>query len=281
MKKLDWTGDSSTRLDVYVQQSETISRGLAQQLINDGNVTVNGVVEKVSYKLSQGDKIIINFNVQGLRKIPEIDLPILYEDDDCIVLDKPEGILTHSKGAFNPEPTVASFIKLRLTGMEGERAGIVHRLDRATSGVMICAKNPSALQWLQKQFSQRKTKKTYIAVVPAGLKPNQAVIDMPIERDPKQPKKFRVGKNGKPAQTEYKTIETTGEHTLLELKPHTGRTHQLRVHLKQLGYPIIGDVLYEGEPAKRLMLHAHQLELTLPNKVRQTFTSPLPQAFKL
>jgi 23S rRNA pseudouridine1911/1915/1917 synthase len=144
---------------------------------------------------------------------------------------------------------------------------------------MICAKTPEALKWLQKQFSQRRTKKTYAAVVPGVMKEKEAVIDMPIERNPKKPQSFRVGTNGKAAVTAYKVIRTNGERSLLELKPTTGRTHQLRAHLAHLGHPILGDELYGGKPADRLFLHAEALELTLPGKERKAFEVPVPPEF--
>lgn len=281
MKILSNSNHTGARLDAFVQQSKAISRSLAQQLIHDGKVTVNEKVEKVSYKIRAEDKINIDFDESSLAAIPDIKLPIIYEDNDCIVLDKPAGILTHSKGAYNPEATVASYIKSKLSDLAGDRAGIVHRLDRATSGLIICAKNPAAMQWLQKQFAQRKVKKTYIALTQAGLKPQKAIIDMPIERDPKQPKKFRVGSNGKIATTEYRIVKTKNKIAQIELRPITGRTHQIRVHLKQIGYPIMGDTLYGGKKAKRLMLHAYKLEVTLPNKERKLFESKLPSEFTL
>jgi 23S rRNA pseudouridine1911/1915/1917 synthase len=145
---------------------------------------------------------------------------------------------------------------------------------------MICAKTPEALKWLQKQFSQRKTKKTYYAVVTGTLKQPEAVIDMPIERNPKAPATFRVGINGKSANTTYKVITTNDKYSLVELKPETGRTHQLRVHLNHLGHPIVGDYMYGGVKHDRLMLHAYSLELTLPDRRRMTFSAPVPKEFK-
>lgn len=165
-------------------------------------------------------------------------------------------------------------------GAGNARAGIVHRLDRATSGVMICAKTPEALSKLQKQFSQRKAKKQYAAVVQGHLAQEHAVIDMPIERNPKKPQTFRVGANGKVALTEYKVNQQSHHFSLLELMPQTGRTHQLRVHLTQLGHPILGDALYGGKPADRMFLHAHSLEITVPSSERMTFTAPVPKEFK-
>lgn len=269
------------RLDVYVQEQQpSISRAFAAKLIDQERVLVNDAPSKPGYKLREHDKVVTDFVPEEEGQIPDIDLPILYEDDDCIVINKPIGILTHSKGAFNPEATVASFVRSRINGISGERAGIVHRLDRATSGVIICAKNPAALSWLQKQFAQRKAKKSYVAIVNGQPDPPHAIIDMPIERNPKAPATFRVGVNGKYAITEYQVEQTNNRYSLLQLKPQTGRTHQLRVHLAQQGYPIVGDIIYGGEPADRLFLHAESLEITLPNRERATFTAKLPKDFK-
>lgn len=269
------------RLDSSVTiHLQDVSRSFVQHLLDNGKVLLNKEKVKSGYRLKLNDKVQIDYAPADLQKIPDIDLPILYEDDDCIVIDKPVGLLTHSKGAFNPEATVATFSNDKVKNMSGDRAGIVHRLDRATSGVIIVAKTPEALSWLQKQFSLRKVKKTYIAVIEGQLDPLQAIIDMPIERNPKKPQTFRVGPNGKPAVTAYETIKSGETYSLLKLSPTTGRTHQLRVHLKHLGHPILGDTFYEGTPADRLYLHAYTLEITLPNRSRQVFESPIPKEFK-
>lgn len=276
-----------------------LSRTAATKLIDEGKVTVNGrVVQKSGLKLREGDIVAVDFNVEELKEIPAIKLKVVYEDDDCVVVIKPIGVLTHSKGDFNPEATVETWLQSHLSSTvaktkdaepqsadylawrNGPRAGIVHRLDRATSGVMICAKTPEALKWLQKQFAQRKTKKTYFAVVGGALKQPEAIIDMPIERNPKAPATFRVGAKGKVAQTAYKVVDANEKYSLLELKPVTGRTHQLRVHLNHLGHPIVGDYMYDGEKNDRLMLHAYSLELTLPNRHRMTFHAPIPKEFR-
>lgn len=270
------------RLDQrVVEQVPTLTRSYASKLIDDGKVRVNGeVVTKSGYKMREGDKVEVEHDEELFKQIPTIELHVLYEDDDCVVIEKPLGLLAHSKGAFNPEATVATWLRGRLRSMEGERAGIVHRLDRATSGVMICAKTPEALGWLQKQFSQRKVKKTYSAVIKGTLAEPEAIIDMPIERNPKKPQTFRVGANGKSAVTQYAVTVRGETYSMVELKPETGRTHQLRVHLAHLGHPISGDTIYGGEPADRLYLHAHILEITLPNRQRMVFTSPVPPAFR-
>ncbi|MCA9326995.1 RluA family pseudouridine synthase [Candidatus Saccharibacteria bacterium] len=270
------------RLDQkVVELIPEISRSFAAKLIEDGKVTVNDDVQtKAGYKLREDDEVKVDYDTVELEQIPDIDLEVIYEDDDCVVVNKPVGVLTHSKGAYNPEATVATWLRARLKGLEGSRGGIVHRLDRATSGVMICAKTPEALSWLQKQFAQRKTKKTYAAVVQGQMKHEAAIIDMPIERNPKAPATFRVGPQGKSAKTTYSTLKTGTKYSLLELKPETGRTHQLRVHLAHQGHPIVGDVLYDGETANRLYLHAEELEVTIPkDHERKVFRVPVPSSF--
>ncbi len=273
---------TTERLDQYVvRQMSKLSRSAASHLIENSKVLVNGAaVTKPGYKVRVGDKVEISDEALIPPEIPEIELPVIYEDNNCVVIDKPLGVLSHSKGAFNPEATVATWLESRVKNLSGERAGIVHRLDRATSGVMICAKTPEALSWLQKQFSERKVKKTYTAVVEGMPSRETAVIDMPIERNPKKPQTFRVGANGKPAVTAYKVLQSGNRYSLLELKPTTGRTHQLRVHLNQIGHPIVGDTLYDGSAADRLFLHATSLEITLPSKARKVFESPVPPLFK-
>lgn len=268
------------RLDAFlVIHVPELSRSSLQKLCIAGRVTVNDQSQPVKYKVKLDDKVSIQFDPKELDEVPDIALPVLYEDDDCIVINKPDGILTHSKGGFNPEATVATFIRDRVRGIDGERAGIVHRLDRATSGVIICAKSPEALSWLQKQFSSRKVKKEYRAVIEGEIDPQEAIIDAPTGRNPRNPKTFQVSPTGKPAQTAYNTIEKGQKFSLLSLLPRTGRTHQLRVHLKYLHHPIVGDVLYGGNAHERMLLHAHVLEITLPNRQRKIFKAPVPQEF--
>jgi len=257
----------------------------------------------------------------------------LYEDDNVIVIDKPVGVISHARGRYWDEASVASFVRDRMVSrqphadtMQGgaeqqtepyekygegaaeattqqgaassggvassankqadtmwsagsERAGIVHRLDRATSGVMICAKNSATLSMLQKQFSQRMTKKSYCAVVHGTPEPAQAIIEVPLGRNPNKPQTFRPDAQGKTASSEYKVIKSNDEYALLELTPATGRTHQLRVHLQYIKHPIVGDELYGEAKADRLYLHAHSLEITIPGGERKVFISPVPKEF--
>jgi len=272
-----------------------LSRAYAAKLIETKRVSVNGQSQvKPGYKLRPDDEVTIEYDVAVEAHVPDIALEVLYEDNDCVVIYKPVGILTHSKGAYNPEATVATWLRshvckgetsahfcAEVSPLHTGRVGIVHRLDRATSGVMICAKNTEALSWLQKQFAQRRTKKTYLAVVKGSMNPEAAIIDMPIERNPKAPATFRVGEQGKPAKTTYRTLVNGKTHSLVELKPETGRTHQLRVHLAHQGHPIVGDTFYGGQPADRLYLHAAELELTiLAGHERKVFRAAVPPEFQ-
>lgn len=276
------TTNTEVRLDIAVQHHlSSISRATAAKLIEDSLVKVNGrIVPKPSFKISGDDKLEISYNPNKI-KIPKIILPIIYEDRDVLVTNKPIGVLSHSKGEYNPEATVASWLANKYDGPKNDRSGIVHRLDRSTSGVMILAKNEAAAKWLQKQFSTRKVKKTYLAIISGHLNYESAVIDLPLRRNPKNPQSFKVDPNGKKALTEYSVLKSNDLYSLIELKPTTGRTHQLRVHLSHLGHPIVGDNLYHGKPADRLYLLAKKLEITLPSKERKIFEVDTPNEFKI
>lgn len=257
----------------------SLSRAYVHKLFEDGRILLNGESIKPGHKLRLNEELAIDFDVSELEQIPDIDLPIIYEDDDILVIDKPAGVISHARGRFWNEASVASFVRQK-TGQEGEHSGIVHRLDRVTSGVMVCAKNFEALSFLQKQFSQRGVKKTYKAIVRGHLQPQEAVIEMPIGRNPAKPQTFHVTADGKPARTKYTVEDSFSGYDLVRLEPETGRTHQLRVHLHEVGHPIVGDHLYIGEGGDRLYLHAVSLELTLPSGERKKFESPLPPEFK-
>lgn len=267
------------RIDAFLAESAPqFSRSTWQKFIEDGFVLLNSKPVKPSYKLVAGDAITAN-----LPKKPDfsnLTLPVLYEDDDVIVMNKPAGMLTHAKGELTDEFTVGEFMRSRTTdGANTNRPGIVHRLDRGTSGVIITARTPEVKRWLQKQFAQRKVKKSYIALVKGRPKLASATLQLPIERSPKKPQTFRVWASGKPSETAYETLQEFNGYTLLKLMPHTGRTHQLRVHMRYLGCPIVGDELY-GAPAPalgRMFLHASTLEITLPSRERKVFTAPLPK----
>lgn len=273
--------DVGERTDVFVASKyPDFTRSSLEMLFDKGLVKINQQVAKASHRLKSGDRIVVD--EQYLKtEPPKIKLPVIYEDDDVIVINKPEGVLTHAKGALNLEGTVASFIKDKLNdkALTGNRAGIVHRLDRATSGIIITAKNSSALGYLQKQFSGRRVKKKYLALVEGMPEPAEAIIDAPIMRNPTKPQTFKVGAAGKPAITEYRVLKRADKNSLLELSPKTGRTHQLRVHLAYIHTPVVGDRVY-GREGEHLMLHAASLELTLPGGRRQVFSVPAPAYFK-
>ena len=224
-----------------------LSRAYISKQIIDGRASVNGVViTKTGHIVSGSDKLILNLPLPS--NVEDISIPIIYEDDDLLVIDKPQGILTHAKGDHTNEATVATWLAKHLVKHPTtNKDGIVHRLDRATSGVMVLAKDEETQRFLQKQFSQRKVKKTYIAAIQGVIDPSEAMIDLPIERNPKKPQSFRVGANGKQAQTAYKVLKTSHDVSVIELTPKTGRTHQLRVHLQYLKHPIIGDNFYGGQ----------------------------------
>lgn len=277
--------DAGMRADVFVASKyQDFTRSALSLLFDTGYVTIGRQPIKSSYKVHLGEIIVVDESF--LRKEPPaIKLPMIYEDNDVVVIDKPSGILTHSKGALNLEGTVASFIKPKIKDkkLSGNRAGIVHRLDRATSGVIITAKTGEALVKLQKQFSLRRVKKDYVAVVEGQLAPKKAVIDAPIMRNPARPQTFKANLRGKSAQTEYEVVRVFSkdgkDFSLVNLHPQTGRTHQLRVHMAYIGHPIVGDMVY-GHNGRELMLHAHRLELTLPSGERKVFESPLPVRIK-
>ncbi len=251
------------------------SRSTWQKHINAGNIKVNGnVITSSKHEITENDKISIeNPETPDFK---DEKLQIVYIDDNVIVINKPAGVLTHSKGELNDEFTVADFFRRYTTyHIDTNRPGIVHRLDRDTSGVMIGARNDETAISLQKQFADRKTKKVYYAVLDGKPKLDSANIDLPIGRNPKKPSMFRVDVNGKTAITKYTVIDSNHRYSLVKLQPKTGRTHQLRVHMKYIGTPILGDKLY-GKAADRMYLHAFSLEVTIPNGVRRTFSTPLP-----
>jgi 23S rRNA pseudouridine1911/1915/1917 synthase len=274
------------RLDVFVASHyPQYTRASLEPLFDRGMVYLNSETAKPGSRLRAGSKVRIDESLL-LAKPKPIKLPVIYEDEDVVVVNKPAGVLTHSKGALNVEATVASFLAGKITdkSLTGNRAGIVHRLDRATSGLIIGAKTFDAQKFLQKQFSTRRTLKTYLAIVEGWPKPETAVVDAPLERNPKKPQTFRVGASGKTAKTSYKTIERFSRngqnYALLDISPFTGRTHQIRVHLSYIGHPVVGDKLYGRSDSDYLYLHSHKLQITLPKGQIKAFIAPAPQSFK-
>lgn len=256
------------RLDILMGEIfKSYNRSSLQKFIEFGFVTVDGkMVKKPNQKFERGVKI--DLKIPDTMKNADLVPEVIYEDGNVVVLNKPAGLLSMAKGQYCPENTL-------------ERYGLlVHRLDRDTSGVVIMAKSPEVQMFLKKQFQDRKTHKTYFAIVSGRPKLDEAKIDLPLARDLKRPTTFRVDPNGKASETYYKVIKSDGEHSLLELRPTTGRTHQLRVHMKYLGHPILGDPVYGEERADRLYLHANKLEVTLPGGKRTVFEAEIPREFK-
>jgi 23S rRNA pseudouridine1911/1915/1917 synthase len=269
------------RLDtVLAERYPDVSRNTWQKHIKAGHVSVNGEAQ-LSPKQDVTEADTIAVTMPDNIDFSEHTLPILYIDDNVIVINKPVGVLTHAKGALSEEFTVAEFFRQYTTvGLDTNRPGIIHRLDRYTSGVMIGARNQETATMLQKQFADRKTKKTYIAIVDGHPKQFEAKIELPIGRNPSAPSTFRVDAKGKVATTNYKVIDTSDTQSLIELKPLTGRTHQLRVHMQYLGIPIAGDRVYNKKSDDRLYLHARELEITIPPSNRMVFNAPIPDEFK-
>lgn len=280
------------RLDKIVSNLETnLSREAVQRMIKNGKILVNGKQEKPSYKTSIGETLTIEE-----EKAEEIDLKpqempldVIYEDDDMLVINKEKGIVVHP-GNGNPDGTLANAVMARckggLSGIGGKiRPVIVHRIDKDTSGLVIIAKNDKAHINLSNQIQKRKVKKTYIALVRGVIKENEATINMPIGRSTKDRKKMAVSKNGKEAITNFKVLKRFTGYTLLEVNIETGRTHQIRVHLAEIGFPIVGDIVYSNGKnpfnVEGQMLHAAKLELKHPTTQKDvTFEATLPEYFK-
>jgi 23S rRNA pseudouridine1911/1915/1917 synthase len=276
------------RVDKFISDTfNEYSRSALVKLFDLNLIKLNGEPIQPGFKLKPNTTI--EYDLAPLQAKPEvIKMPIIYEDSDIVVINKPAGVISHARGKFWQEASVASFIRDKIATEldDGQRGGIVHRLDRATSGVMVCAKNESALKHLQKQFSDRKVDKTYIALVSTKPKDDNFIIDAPIMRDPKTPKRFIVDKEGKPSQTRVDVIWSTPKRTTLLLKPKTGRTHQLRVHLNYVNNPIVGDPLYGqqahmyDEHSQSLRLHSYSIAFDLNGK-KVNFSAPIPDYWSL
>ncbi len=267
------------RIDVVLAELfPEISRSQWQKQIELKRVFVNDETVSTKQLLKEGDALTV---VQETTMKAHQVIPIIYQDENVIVIDKPVGVLVHAKDGLDAETTVVDALRDLLPDEDTNRPGVVHRLDRDTSGIMILARNSETKTYLQKQFENRSVHKSYVAVVAVTPKESEGVIKWPIERNPKRPNTFRVGMHGKPAETYYKVLESKDGRSLIELRPKTGRTHQLRVHLKHLGHPIIGDRFYGGVTYERLMLHAKNLEISIAHNDRRKFTTETPTGFTL
>ncbi len=295
-KKIIVKENEQKRLDAYISEKlPELSRTMVKKLLDDGKILVNDKAPKASYKPVKNDKIEIEIEEpkEIELKAQEIPIQIIYEDNDIIVVNKPKGLVVHPANG-NPDGTLVNAImaicKDSLSGIGGEiRPGIVHRLDKDTSGLLIVAKNDKAHINMSEQIKDRKVKKTYIALVRGTVPENEATINMPIGRSTKDRKKMAVVKNGKEAVTHFKVIQryatSKGTYTLLEIKIDTGRTHQIRVHMSEIGYPVIGDEVYSNGKNEFNVhgqcLHAQKLEFKHPIKGKEMkLEAPLPEYFQ-
>ena len=284
--------DKGKRLDRYVtEQNAEITRTAVQRLIGEKNILVNGKEQKVSYKINENDVVEVEIPEPKKIEIKAEDIPIevIYEDSDIVVVNKPKGMVVHP-GNGNLDGTLVNAIMAKcgdsLSGIGGEiRPGIVHRIDKDTSGLLIVAKNDKAHVNLSEQIKAHKVKKTYIALVRGVVRENEATIDMPIGRSKTDRKKMAVCKDGKNAVTHIKVLKRWEHYTLLQVNIETGRTHQIRVHLSYIGYPIIGDYTYSNGKNEfgvvGQCLHAQKLEFKHPttNKIME-LEAPLPEYFQ-
>lgn len=280
------------RLDSYiVDKIQELSRTTVKRLIDEEKILVNGKKQKSSYRPEKGDCISIDTPEAHEIELEaqNIPVPVIYEDNDIIVVNKPKGMVVHPANG-NPDGTLVNAIlamcKDSLSGIGGEiRPGIVHRLDKDTSGLLIVAKNDEAHIKMSKQIQDRKVTKKYIALVKGVISENEATIDLPIGRSTKDRKKMAVDAKGKNAITHFKVLKRYNNYTLLELKIDTGRTHQIRVHMSYIGHPVVGDSVYSNGKnefgVEGQMLHARYLEFKHPITGEELkLEAPIPNYFE-
>ena len=280
------------RLDKYLNLIfEEKSRSFFQKLIKEGQVLVNDTAQKANYRLKVED--IVTMTIPDAVETPivpeNIPLDILYEDEDVLVVNKPKGMVVHPANG-NPDGTLVNAIlamcKDSLSGIGGEiRPGIVHRLDKDTSGLLIVAKNDEAHMNMSKQIQERKVTKKYIALVRGVVAEDEATIDLPIARSTKDRKKMAVDPKGRNAVTHFKVLKRYDNYTLLELKIDTGRTHQIRVHMSYIGHPVVGDEVYSNGKnefgVQGQMLHARYLQFKHPITGKElSLEAPIPEYFE-
>jgi 23S rRNA pseudouridine1911/1915/1917 synthase len=289
------------RLDKYVAQMvPDLSRSRVQKLIEEGFVTVKGGIAKQSYQVEAGDEIIVHVPPPKPMEVkPEaIPLDIVYEDEDIIVVNKPAGMVVHPAYGHRTGTLVNAVLAYcpDLAGVEGDqRPGIVHRLDKDTSGLIIVAKHDAARRHLQRQFKRREVRKIYVALLEGRLEPVRGVIEAPIGRDKKRRKRMAVVEGGREARTEYRVTEyftdrvakVSRPYTLVEAEPQTGRTHQVRVHFASIGHPLAGDPVYGFRKQRlsglrRQFLHARTLGFRLPGSNKYIeLTAELPDDLRV
>lgn len=285
-------GNAGQRIDKFLAAAiPDLSRVEVQGLIRQGRVTVLGMPVKPSYRLTAGDVVVARVPAtQETELVPQrIPLDVIYEDDDVVVVNKPAGMVVHPAPGHQAGTLVnallACFPELaRLAEGEDEsspRPGIVHRLDKQTSGLVLVAKHETAQRFLQRQFKERGVQKTYVALVEGRLQPPHGMIDAPIGRHPRHRQRMTIlPRGGRPARTAYHVIEHLNDFSLVSIQPITGRTHQIRVHLAAIHHPVVGDRTYGFRRQRvgigRQFLHAWKLGLTLPSGEVREFVAPLP-----
>ena len=267
------------RLDVVLAEESGISRSQLTKLFKAGRISVDAQPASPSSKVAGGETVDIDIpETEPLPSAP--DLEVLYEDEDMLAVNKPAGLVVHLSESGRPQPTVAAFASAQ--GIKDDdvgRTGIVHRLDKDTSGILLIAKHPEAKEYLQSQFRNRKVEKTYLALVKGRLDSDEATINLPIGRSRKTPAKRSVIPGARASTTHYKVLKYYPGYSLLEIELETGRTHQIRVHMSHIGHPVVGDTLYGGAAISglnRQFLHAAKLSLATRKGERLTIECPLP-----
>lgn len=280
--------DAGTRADVFLAAKLSVSRSNMQKLLEDGRVKRGEKIIKANYKVRAGEMFVVDIpEPEPIEAVPEnIPLDIIYEDDDVVVLNKARGMVVHPAPG-NYTGTLVNALLYHCSNLSGInsaiRPGIVHRLDKDTSGIMIVAKNDAAHISLSQQIQSKTAVRTYLAVVRGNIKTDSGTIETQIARDKTDRKKMAVVKEGgRDAITDYEVLERFGKYTLVRCKLRTGRTHQIRVHMEYLGYPLVGDPKYSPMKTpfgiKGQALHSHTLEFTHPRTgERMKFEAPLPE----
>ncbi len=280
------------RLDTFLAQSiESITRSRVKNLIETGCVTINGkIISKSGYSIKESDVVIISFQEPtALTAEPEnLEIDIVYEDCDIVVVNKKQGMVTHP-AVGSPSGTLVNALLYHvkdLSGINGVlRPGIVHRLDKDTSGLIIIAKNDNAHLSLSRQIAEKTAKRYYIALVDGNIKEDEGIIEEPIARHRTERKKMAIDRDGRYAKTSYKVLERFGTYTLVEYELFTGRTHQIRVHSNYIRHPVVGDGVYGGSNKFHLngqLLHAFKLVITHPvTQERMEFRAKIPDYFEI
>lgn len=289
--------DAGTRADSFLQRRTDLTRSAAERLLEEKQVFKGGVPIRKSYRMAEGDilELVLPDPKESGAAAQDIALDVVYEDRDLIVVNKPVGMVVHPSAGHEEDTLVNALLfhcRDSLSGIGGElRPGIVHRIDKDTSGLLVCAKNDAAHLFLSEHLKDHSIRRTYYALVQGGFRDEEGTVNAPIGRSPRDRKKMAVVPDGKPAVTHYRVLERFSGFTLLECNLETGRTHQIRVHMAHIGHPLMGDTLYGGghtafEKQNHDLLcgqclHAGALELVHPRTGEtMRFTCPLPPYFE-